>query len=624
MQKFCIKCGNQINNEAVFCDKCGARVNNNTSATTENVTQPSPITPEPRENYVSAKSASQSISDDSWEEEVGGLRAKANSEPEKKPVPIKRIIIAIFSIAILGTGGTAAYLMLSDSGKDGALKDASSIITSESDKDSSVIEEDTSGIKEDSGDSSSEQIINGKWEIRDVGDPEDMLETVTVNVNGFNRQKFKTNINATYKTLNDYFEEMYGGDNSVDVAVLNNENIYTRMSDGKDYSGIKGDYKIAITDKESKETVAGASLSEMSAVFDGACGITFEMTSDGNVSAVQTELYDRISRFISDETAEYLVYGKGNSIPEIDSGTGSMKYNTVIAAQNLKVDAYRDVVKNTDGTYKVSVGITYTPTDSEDDLKLYYDLSEASVYDNAATTIDQMIPGTQKVDYKKSHEFMDDAMKSLSTKNKEFIDTKLELMEVVEMKNGDAIKNEYKFNVALGISGIKYSDAPSVSCELSAQRNISDNTVTDYHLLITGDTTSNDVTEAVINIVSESELMFPQIKDCLKAEDIAKKLASSNEYQTNVNINVFDEETVATLKINKGETITFTIEYSKLTEEDIPSDIPDNSSENVTGPVDDDIPSDESNDSEIKATTTTVPKEETPKEVQSTSTSKKE
>lgn len=584
MSKYCTSCGKQLNDDAAFCDGCGAKLNNpgNINTSTQSNNQP-PTTEIPVSNTnestsnISNNQNYQTFTppyNDNSEDGIMSLREKANSAPvkEKKNIPVKKIIICILCLAILAGGGTVAYLLLSDSGNDKELKKSNESSISRVEDESSE-QPDSSTIDESSKiDDSSEDDSLNQWEIRDIEVPISNVTVNTVDINGHEREKIKSEITGTYNDLIQYYQSNYSSDNAVSISEYKNEDVYTRMSDGAEYCGVKNEYKIAVTNKTTKDTVAGAALTEYSAVFDGAASFEFNIISDTNAAASQTECYDRLRQFVSENLAEYLVYGKGNSIPEIDAGTGSMKYSGSTNIQGLTVNIERNVEKTSDGNFKVSFAVKYDSDEST--MKLYFDNANAEVYDGAAIKIDEILTNVKNVDYKKSHEFFDDVMKQFVPKGKKFIDSKLEEMTITELVSDTAIKDTYKFKVAVGASGTKYEDAPNIQVEISAERSKTTSEITDYDVSIFCETRYTDLDEtlgdAPKQLLNELSALIPQLNGKISDAEMTQLVEASSSKQ--VTANILGENTIITIKSDSFEPLTYNISFEKMTAENIPED----------------------------------------------------
>lgn len=590
MSKYCTSCGKQLNDNAAFCDGCGTNQlsflpqntnipSNSVQTTSEQITSEQ-ITSENNNTPNNNTSNYQTFTppyNDNTEDGIMSLREKANAGPtkEKKNIPVKKIIIGILCFAILAGGGVAAYLLLSDSNDGKELKKAneSSISQIENNSSEDPTDSNVSSVDESSltDDSSVDEELN-KWEIRDIEVPISNVSVNKVDVNGHEREKIKSEITGTYDNLIQYYQSNYENDTSVSISEYKNQDIYTRMSDGADYYGVKNDYKIAVTNKTTKDTIASAALTEYSAVFDGAASFEFEITSDTNAAASQTECYDRLKMFVSEELADYLVYGKGNSIPEIDAGTGSMKYNGSTNIQGLTVDLVRDVQKTGEGKFKIKFSVKYNSDESA--MKLYYDKTDAKVYDNAAVKITDILTNVKNADYKKSHEFFDDIMKQFVPKGKKFIDSKLENMTITELVSDTAIKDTYKFDVAVGASGTKYEDAPDIQVEISAERSKATSEITDYDVSIFSNTQYTDLDDALTDapkqVLNEIITLIPQLKGKITEAEMSALIETNGTKQ--ITANFLGENTIITIKSDSIEPLTYSISFEKMTDENIPTD----------------------------------------------------
>lgn len=571
MPKYCTSCGNEITINAKFCPACGCFINdvsNNTESTAVPVKLPQTIKYYPTDNSsITNGTVIDNVSDiENDDDDLTGLRNKIENNRKKNNVSSKKIIITLLCVAVLAAGAVTAFLLLSDNDKNKPQNESAHEISSVSElQESSIASSDTSVFIDESSD---EIVDYSTWETREIDDHIKDLDVPELSVGKYTRNKYVTNINVERSSLSAFITSRYIKSDNDDI-ILNDsivEDIYTRLSDGVDFCGTVDEYNAAIVNTKTHKNIAECSYKTVSSVFDGVS--EFQITLSYDKTANIQELCEKdLSSFVSEELAEYLVYGKGNSIPDIDKGNGDMEYSGTINNDQLSIFLERTIKNNSDSC-SVSFAIKYESVLTEDEMKLYFDDNTANVYDEAHLNINNFITGTQNVDYKKSHEFMSDVFSSFVPEDSKFIDTKLESMKVTELSKENMIKTSYSFRTAVGITNTKYTDAPYADFKIEGVS--SDNTISDYNVLISGDTKNDDPAGAADMISSLIEAMYPKLNKELSVASIATALGQNKEYTEDYEVTVFGDKTMATLTVKKDDTVKFTFEYKKLSEEDIP------------------------------------------------------
>lgn len=572
---FCPNCGNQLKEGAKFCSYCGGQISSLIDSSDENnvLSQVENVNSVESDNHEKAESmpAIQNYVYD--DDDMTGLRSKINTNNKKtkhkdklpsSEKKTKKIIILILCLSLIASGGVAAYLLLSDNAKD----DSSSLRTIDN---NSIVSSQHENSSLSSDDSSEVKTIE-KWETKDLSEPNADLKTTEMMIDRFKRDKYTTGIKVDYDSLSSFLSSRFKSNNAEAKLVdFRNEDIYTRLSDDIDFYGIVGSSEVSVVNGKTDDVIADGSFNLTSAVFDGANELTLHMNYEGTIDEIQQQSKKDLATFVDENMAEYMVYGKGNSIPDIDAGIGNMKYSGTINRNAFNIYLERTIERTENGAY-ITYIVKYDLV-SEEDQKLFFDNTQSYVYDNTNTKIDSFIPGTENFDYKKSHEFLSDILKDYIPEDYKFIDSKLESMQVSEAIDGDRITDTYKFKTAVGISNTKYSEAPNIECTL--ENTVENNKVSAFNISIAGDTTVTDASDGSKMIVNAIGNMYPMIGSSLKAEEIASKISSHQPFEKEYNVTIFGENIIMKLTVKAENTINFILECEKLSDEEAPHSIPD-------------------------------------------------
>lgn len=572
MPIYCTNCGNELSSASKFCNNCGAKLPGTAPVKVQIPEDTEPMA-ETETNEVSAadllrKEALQAdktekeskavmqqpqnttIAENTEEPEddIMVLRNKANSEiKEKGSLNVRKVIIGILCVAILAAGGVLTYLLLD---KDEGADDPSSkqAVTAAAKNDSSSEQEASS----DDTDTSSETnlVKSADWEFKDIPDPAS-LKTKTVSINGYDRMKFVTGINTSFSKLYDFFENKYP-EKEYTYKEVKDENVYSRMKQSKEYTGLVRSYLADVSDK-TEESVAEAAFSETTAYFEGLNEFKLKQTYKGSKEEVQTRCLEELKGFMDEELAEYMVYGRGNDISLIDEAKGSMNFTGSFGNQGINAELIRTVTKN-ENSYTVEFSVKYAMSEP-DKSNLFFDTASSDICDSSELKISDFIPGTKEADYKSSHKFMTDIVGKLLTDSKKLVDTKMSGLNAKELINGKKIKTQFSFNVNAGLEKVLYEDAPGLECEMSAV--VNDGKIESFDIGIMGVTKTTDIKEASKITANTVNAMYPDLK--IKADDIQKALDKDKKYSSKDKLKILNNEASCELTVFTNEDIVFSI-----------------------------------------------------------------
>ena len=561
MSKFCPSCGKQLNDTAMFCEHCGTKL----SAASQNETETNQV-------FMSMPEITSPENDDD-NSVASMLRNRSYEEKPKEKKSGKKIAIAVLAFLVVCASGVLAYLLLTQEPEEKPLK-REVISSSEAEKTESVIEEIIPTSDEDSrpDESSEAEPEAAEWEIRtDVEIPEKELEEVTETVNDHEVKKFSTGINDSYYDFVSYYKAQYGS--NVSYSQYKTEDVYTRQSQGNNYTGLKDNYNIIVNantrDGESV-VLARSNFGTYTAHFDGASSFSLEMHDEEgeSISAFQTACYERLKTFMDEKMADFLVYGQGK-VYYGEENTKDLDFEYTIASQEIELKASRTVEIDKRKGFKATFDISYELLTNEAEQTPYFDGSSPEIYNNASIRIADFIPvlsDASQTDCSSSHEFMKNVMSNFTLPDKKFIDTKLDSMNVTEMVSEDdtsKTKNTFGFRVSSGISGMKYEDAPYVDFSLEATKddksNYSDCKGTIYGNLRTSDEPKKNVD----SVIAFLKAIYPNIASSnIPADKVVEALKKHQPFEIDVKIGAaWSSNIPAHLVISDEEGTCFTLTF---------------------------------------------------------------
>lgn len=570
MSKFCPSCGKQLNDTAMFCEHCGTKLNTE-STVSEEVSQV----------YMPATEEKTYENDDD-NSAAAMLRSRSYEEKPKEKKPVRRKIIAVLAFLVVCAGGALAYLLLKEPEKP--LMPNREVVSSKAEKTESEPEVLTTSDEDSKADDSSEpETEDNEWEIKaEIEAPEKELDVTTETVNDHEIKKFSTGIKDSYYDFVNYYKEQYGSNAS--YSQFKTEDVYTRQSQGKNYTGVKDNYNININantrDGESV-VLAKSSFSTYTAYFDGASSFYMEIHDEEgeSVSTFQTACYDHLKNFMDEDLAEFLVYGQGK-VYYGEEDNKNLEYEMIFSTQDIKMKANRNVEIDKRHGFKAAFEIGFELMTDEESQTPYFDGSSPEVYNNSSIKISDFIPvlsDPSQTDCGSSHEFMKNVMSNFTIPGKKFIDTKLDSMNVTEMvseDDGSKTKNAFKFRVSSGVSGMKYEDAPFVDFNFEAVKDDKSN-YSECNGEIYGNLkNSNRTDKNVESIISFLKAIYPNIAGAnIPADKAVESLRKNQPFEIDVKIGAaWSSNVPAHLVISNEEgtcfTLTFGIEQQSVNKED--------------------------------------------------------
>ena len=556
MSKYCPSCGKQLSDTAMFCEYCGTKLNVEENTVQEDVSQ---VMPSVDENDDENSAASM-------------LRNRSYEEKPKEKKPVKKKIIAVLAFLVICASGTLAYLLLTTPEKK-PLKQTMDIVSSNTEKTESEPELITTSDEDNKIEDSSEaEPEDTEWEIRtDLQIPEKELDVITETVNDHEIKKYSTGIKDSYEDFVNHYKEQYG--DNVSYSQYKTEDVYTRQSQGKNYTGVKDNYNININAKtRDGESVllAKSSFGTYTAYFDGASMFSLELHDEDeeSISAFQTTCYENLKSFMNEELAEFLVYGQGN-VYYGEEDNKNLEFETVFSTQNVKLKANRIVEIDNRRGFRAAFEISYELLTNEEMQTPYFDNSSPEIYKNATIKISNFIPvmgDPSQTDCGSSHEFMKNAMSNFAVPDKKFIDTKLDSMNVTEMiseDDGTKTKNTYNFRVSSGISGMKYEDAPYVEFNFEAVKDDKSN-YSDYKGEIYGNLrNSKKADKNVESVVAFLKAIYPGIAGSnIPVDKAVEALKKGQPFEMDVKIGAaWSSNFPAHLVISNEEGTCFTLSF---------------------------------------------------------------